>query len=215
MHELGHTLGLDHGGKDAVNHKPNYISVMNYSYQVPHRNLPTNVVGYQFRLDYSREEMSPLIEDELIESLGADGAADDWIIWNESADGLPPHIGVDQANADKIDWNGRNDIESPNPVAADLNRYDVNDDVVSGETLTGSNDWGRVWYHLSGHGNFGYGVSGDPATDPSEWDQDRADAFEALAVTDYTVPEPSAPLMLALGGLALAGARRRRRCTSC
>jgi hypothetical protein len=34
MHELGHTLGLRHGGNEHVpNCKPNYISVMNYNYQ--------------------------------------------------------------------------------------------------------------------------------------------------------------------------------------
>ncbi|WP_033823430.1 M66 family metalloprotease [Kitasatospora sp. MBT63] len=30
MHELGHNLGLDHGGNEAHNCKPNYVSVMNY-----------------------------------------------------------------------------------------------------------------------------------------------------------------------------------------
>jgi len=30
MHELGHTLGLHHGGTDDINYKPNYPSVMNY-----------------------------------------------------------------------------------------------------------------------------------------------------------------------------------------
>jgi len=34
MHELGHNLGLRHGGADDVNQKPNYISVMNFSYQL-------------------------------------------------------------------------------------------------------------------------------------------------------------------------------------
>jgi hypothetical protein len=41
MHELGHNLGLHHGGgftsdgtaEEAPNYKPNYLSVMNYSYQ--------------------------------------------------------------------------------------------------------------------------------------------------------------------------------------
>ncbi|WP_030455531.1 hypothetical protein, partial [Herbidospora cretacea] len=33
-HELGHALGLDHGGADPVNNKPNYLSVMNYNYQM-------------------------------------------------------------------------------------------------------------------------------------------------------------------------------------
>ncbi|HEY8504250.1 MAG TPA: hypothetical protein VIL46_06680, partial [Gemmataceae bacterium] len=35
MHELGHTLGLRHGGNDHVNNKPDYFSVMNYLYQFP------------------------------------------------------------------------------------------------------------------------------------------------------------------------------------
>jgi hypothetical protein len=32
MHELGHNLGLRHGGGDSRNLKPNYLSVMNYLY---------------------------------------------------------------------------------------------------------------------------------------------------------------------------------------
>jgi hypothetical protein len=32
MHELGHNLGLRHGGGDQLNRKPNYLSVMNYLY---------------------------------------------------------------------------------------------------------------------------------------------------------------------------------------
>ena len=33
MHEFGHALGLMHGGNIDVNDKPNYLSVMNYSFQ--------------------------------------------------------------------------------------------------------------------------------------------------------------------------------------
>jgi uncharacterized repeat protein (TIGR01451 family) len=33
MHELGHTLNLQHGGNEGTNNKPNYLSVMNYSFQ--------------------------------------------------------------------------------------------------------------------------------------------------------------------------------------
>ena len=50
MHELGHTIGLHHGGDDDVLHKPSYLSVMNYAYQLTglwRANLTTE-------LDYSR-----------------------------------------------------------------------------------------------------------------------------------------------------------------
>jgi hypothetical protein len=39
MHELGHNLGLRHGGFEERNLKPNYLSVMNYAYQL--YGLPT------------------------------------------------------------------------------------------------------------------------------------------------------------------------------
>ncbi|MBB5193094.1 hypothetical protein HNQ50_003848 [Silvimonas terrae] len=34
MHEMGHTLGLLHGGNENTNYKPNHLSVMNYMYQL-------------------------------------------------------------------------------------------------------------------------------------------------------------------------------------
>lgn len=34
MHELGHNLGLRHGGEDDIRDKPNYPSVMNYTFQL-------------------------------------------------------------------------------------------------------------------------------------------------------------------------------------
>ena len=34
MHELGHNLNLHHGGDEELNYKPNYFSIMNYTYQL-------------------------------------------------------------------------------------------------------------------------------------------------------------------------------------
>jgi hypothetical protein len=34
IHEFGHDLGLHHGGDDDANYEPNYLSVMNYAFQV-------------------------------------------------------------------------------------------------------------------------------------------------------------------------------------
>ena len=48
MHEIGHTLGLRHGGEDNVNCKPNYRSVMSYSRQFAGSPIPGR------RLDFSR-----------------------------------------------------------------------------------------------------------------------------------------------------------------
>lgn len=55
MHEFGHTLGLMHGGNEHANTKPNYLSIMNYSFAyaglVTSGNGTSRTAGV---LDYSR-----------------------------------------------------------------------------------------------------------------------------------------------------------------
>ena len=65
VHELGHNLGLRHGGADNVNHKPNQHSVMNYAFS---SGIP---LSNQTRwIDYSRSVQPALDEISLNENLG-------------------------------------------------------------------------------------------------------------------------------------------------
>ena len=64
MHELGHNLGLQHGGGDGTNYKPNYLSIMNYLFQL--RGL--DVAGTAGVLDYSRTALTLLNENALNEA---------------------------------------------------------------------------------------------------------------------------------------------------
>jgi beta-lactam-binding protein with PASTA domain len=67
MHELGHNLGLQHGGLDAVNYKPNYLSIMNYAFS--EYGLYYN--GSDGLLDYSRFPSIPsLNKQSLNEAVG-------------------------------------------------------------------------------------------------------------------------------------------------
>ena len=54
MHELGHNLGLHHGGNDDLLNKPNYLSVMNYNFQLTGL-MRANLT---FVLDFSRFAIS-------------------------------------------------------------------------------------------------------------------------------------------------------------
>ena len=65
VHELGHNLGLRHGGADNINHKPNQHSVMNYAFS---SGIP---LSNQTRwIDYSRSAQPALDEISLNENLG-------------------------------------------------------------------------------------------------------------------------------------------------
>lgn len=66
MHELGHNLGLLHGGDDWVLCKPNYLSVMNYN--------PFMTLSFS----YSRGSLPPLDEERLDERAGLGWGAVDW-----------------------------------------------------------------------------------------------------------------------------------------
>ncbi|NOJ97271.1 hypothetical protein D7W82_05000 [Corallococcus sp. CA049B] len=58
MHELGHNIGLRHGGTDNANYKPNYLSIMNYEYQV----YGFTIGGAANVFDYSRVRVASFSE---------------------------------------------------------------------------------------------------------------------------------------------------------
>lgn len=72
-HELGHTLGLRHGGYDDIHYKPNYLSVMNYGFAHKSglvRNGEENIV------DYSSFDLADLDAQNLSEPTGVTAEPD-------------------------------------------------------------------------------------------------------------------------------------------
>lgn len=92
MHELGHNLGLRHGGNDSVNNKPNYLSLMNYSFQL---------FGIQpgATLDYSRAALPKLTETSLDENVGIQDGALSTFFW------CPNGVRATGLGTGAIDWN--------------------------------------------------------------------------------------------------------------
>ena len=166
MHELGHNLGLLHGGREAcVNQKPNYISVMNYTYQLngivvgerPGSSAlklcstdrdcgrgamcesTTDILGADIcvRVDYSNRELPPLNEGALDERAGVSGAPADTDLVLYWAPGPVQMFGP---SFGPIDWNG--DAATSTGIEADVN----ND--VGFTLLTGYDDWAHVKAYL-------------------------------------------------------------------
>jgi hypothetical protein len=131
IHELGHCLGLTHGGgaDDHTNNKPNHISVMNYSFQT--RGVP--VFGdTHFR--YQPFALPKLRETFLSEPAGLSGSG--------LLSGYRTFIGTRQVDAEgPIDWNGNGTIESF-PIAQDLN-----DDGILEDLLATPDQWNSLTYN--------------------------------------------------------------------
>lgn len=157
MHELGHTLGLFHGGdQPLINDKPNYLSVMNYSFQ--QCNVTPSPNGFlPGKCDYSRIALPPLVPASLDET------------------NLDECIGIDagQLGFGPRKWDADNLLEgvtcpAPNTtnVQADIN----GDGGALPIPLTGFDDWSNLQYSLvaiaSAGGSGGLPVEGeaDPET---------------------------------------------------
>jgi hypothetical protein len=146
VHELGHTLGLGHGGGDLlINCKPNYISIMSYARQF------TNFVAGRL-IDYSRTALPTLNEAMLNEAVGIGGAAGFC-----TAFGPPPVLSSNAMNVciapsmGPIDWNRMLPNNQMLMTPVDINNFNITGCLASpGETLVGFDDWANLRYSPRG-----------------------------------------------------------------
>ena len=190
MHELGHNLGLRHGGSDDVNMKPNYPSVMNYvhSYRGTWNNLT-------WKLDFSHERLASINESALDErvsiGLGGSGFYDDDVVpfFGVVADGAPcyseaeweqPKVSYAFLDRDETqDYNLDCDHDDSD-LSSDLNYLQSSGlpgagDPSPGELLHGHDDWANIVLPISdGGGAFaGPAPTDELTTDQLQWMNDN------------------------------------------
>ena len=145
MHEFGHNLLLRHGGGDIIHHKPNYHSVMNYTWATPQLN-PLNYAA-SWELDYSREEWDLLDEANLDEGNGIGGH-----VGHQLPVGPLSALLVNENGP--VDWNRDGDVNDVGVNDPNINRIRATQDASPNEVLVGYNDWSNLRYQPSGHPNF-------------------------------------------------------------
>lgn len=161
MHELGHNLGLRHGGNDNNIYKPNYLSVMDYG--VSHRptgkalSIPgytgSDVVRVRPDLDYSGETLPPLDENNLDESAGIGGPSGQRAVYDSEAGEkyiVPTSGPVDWNTGGTIQSSGVSTDVSNDPAdSADLDE-DGDDDDHETTVIRGHDDWANLLYDFRG-----------------------------------------------------------------
>ncbi|MDD1746510.1 MAG: hypothetical protein LUQ16_01985 [Methanomassiliicoccales archaeon] len=136
MHELGHTLGLHHGGDVDANFKPNYPSIMNYAFEFNNL-VPTRP------LDYSCGNCIELNESRLDEYEGIGQARP--TVWRGSN-----NVIYRDPSGLSIDWEYNGWIDNSS-VSMNLNNWlDEGYPSPAGEKYYDFNDWANLVYNFRG-----------------------------------------------------------------
>ncbi|HEX4796685.1 MAG TPA: PKD domain-containing protein [Humisphaera sp.] len=176
MHELGHTLGLRHGGGDDLNTKPNYNSVMNYNWTTPQDWMKedTNGNGIQDFNDINHNGVKDPGEPFTEFDLNGNKHFGDFEVWSPSysdtvinpldennlveSNGIGGIAGRWEPVGPKgnfvletgpVDWS-QSDADHDGTANNDTitTGLDINGDGITGEKFNGFNDWSHIQYYF-------------------------------------------------------------------
>ncbi|MEZ4570849.1 MAG: hypothetical protein R2849_11085 [Thermomicrobiales bacterium] len=200
MHELGHTLGLFHGGGDIENCKPNYLSVMNYDHQFGISQTDgTSILDYSPPRTLTGRGTAPL------PSLNEDGGLSEATVLDPT-DANNRFVFTD-SNGSKIlnpmnmaaDWNGDGIVggenlrvnisdanDSGNPARCDNDDFTV---------LEGHDDWTNISVPFRHFGDAADGAI-NPTLEPEPTHEELVDLKESQHTTDLAIdvnvePDPA------------------------
>jgi hypothetical protein len=165
MHELGHAMGLHHGGTDDITYKPNYYSVMNYLWQLPKPYNPEGPGG-TWEPVFSDRVSPPLLESALSETAGVGDTYTParFPFSVPGGTGLCPG-GPDPCRqwgsplaGDPVDWNGNGVIDGP-LVAVNINTESLDGtNIPADQLLTSHEDWSHLVYNFRGTPHYADGA---------------------------------------------------------
>jgi hypothetical protein len=187
MHELGHNLGLDHGGGDDENFKPNYLSVMNYMFIFEFRHVATRP------LDYSRIKLDTINEIKIdeIKGVGVSVIPTYETQWFETGYSFLNYTTntyqLTVVPLKPIDY-GQNGAIDDFTYIYNLNEYPQWNQTTGLDELRGYNDWENLVYRFRGYPSFAEGPN--PSIPEDEITFELAEAIRNDAQEFEGNPQP-------------------------
>lgn len=177
MHELGHNLDLHHGGGNDVNCKPNYLSIMSYSFQFP------NFVSNR-PLDYSRSVIAALNENCLSEPNGVGASTPTGLttVYGRTANPSNP---LTRVTGQAFDWSRDGDFTDTG-VGQSINKLGISD--CSGTALTtlaGFNDWANLLLPFTSTAGYADGADREIADNEITMETVREIRLANIQTIDY------------------------------
>ncbi|MBX2821338.1 MAG: hypothetical protein KTR29_16710, partial [Rhodothermaceae bacterium] len=201
MHELGHNLGLSHGGDEGLNCKPNYVSVMNYNMQngIPQDSIagqdidadgiPDNrIVDYspaRFPGGRGAAPLQDLDETDLDENVILDPTdSENMTVFIDS-------MGVAQTTAldSTLDWAGDGNPPFSMSVSANINSGPASGcsgNPAGEDPYSGHDDWSNIEMNFRLDSDF-RDAPNNPTEEPEPSQEELDDLLEAIYTTDLRI----------------------------
>lgn len=162
MHELGHNLGLRHGGDENTNYKPNYFSVMNYLYQLNGLSSSATGIGPFQRWKCQKYSVCSFTEsastsNSMVLSYSSGTSAN----LNENALLESANIGRGADSGVYADWNNSGSMDGS------AYAFDINMDGSYSSALHDYNDWANIVLPFARNYSGAYGARMIDASVPS------------------------------------------------
>lgn len=204
LHEFGHAIGLSHGGGDDLNNKPNYLSVMNYSFQacsvwsLP-PTAPAGAPALPGGCDFSRDAL-PALEERFSTTAPVFSGIDEC----QGFDGGVFGFGARNFNGNARPGGGLL-LEGATCAAPNTTNisFDVNGDSDAPDNLPlgnlpGYDDWDNLVYAFQGAASFTNGIASPVADEPDARILEDARRATAAAIApdlsvDKTGPAGASP----------------------
>ncbi|MEJ6472857.1 Ig-like domain-containing protein [Pseudoalteromonas piscicida] len=144
MHELGHNLGLYHGGNENTNFKPNHFSVMNYLYQLSGLSTIGNNEGDRYLRNWFRDNENCFPEGTALSNSPTD-SIENFVINYSHGDNKPLNEasldeskGLNNAGSEAIDFDCNGSTSDM------LVNFNVNGDESNDSTLRDYDEWSSL-----------------------------------------------------------------------
>ncbi|MEZ5333660.1 MAG: hypothetical protein R2991_16870 [Thermoanaerobaculia bacterium] len=155
LHELGHNLGLTHGGarpRPHANYKPNYLSVMNYAFQFGFlRRRQGNLEFFNY-WDYSRGRSNLIHERKLHEMEGVILPVEATVADTQRGDELLGITFCPESNALAFRFNGPVDFDCDGTIDGGKVKVDTNRDGRKNKLGRVQVDWDNLVFGTAGIG---------------------------------------------------------------
>lgn len=182
MHELGHTLGLTHGGTDSTKYKPNHLSVMNYLYQF------SGLYGTN-EINYSEYNLPGIDANNVNEENGIDpdGTIENpaigakWLLKDPNTEDESLPMQEENISGKGIDFDNNGILEESVQIEFYLDKQPEN-----GMIINTVNEWERLILKAGSIGDFGAtSPLAKIVTDPDQVEIENISVNEAIEMGIY------------------------------